>query len=192
MGEVYCSQSMGIGWPESQIGYKEKLWLIMKKKWAESCRTSVLLQKAARPYIQESHGAEIPPWMEISTVGHWLQPCTGRPRFAFTPSCNIRHFICCRHDSSLVCETLPTLRVLTWRSHQVRGCWHKGDFPAIGWEGSYWYSPPSIWTYSRCMVFFKDPHLLQLEFSGCSMKWKCSSTEKKIDSQSSQSAFPGG
>lgn len=116
MGEVYCSQSMGVGWPESQIGYKEKLWLIMKKKWAEGCRTSVLLQKAVKPYIQESHGAEIPPTprMEISTVGHWLQPRTGPPRFAFTPSCNIQHFIYCRHDSSLVCETLLTLRVLTW------------------------------------------------------------------------------
>lgn len=62
-----------------------------------------------------------PPPMEISTVGH-------RPRFAFTPSCNIKHLIYCRHNSSLVCETLLTLillRFLTWAQ----------KFPRLGFGG---------------------------------------------------------
>lgn len=205
MGEVYCSQSRGLGWLESQIGSKEKLWLIMKKKWAESCRTSVLLQKAARPYIQESHGAEIPPPPDgnfhsgsLATTLHRTSQVCFHTVLQYTAFHILQawFFPCLRDPPNLESLDLgtenPTFGI--WRSHQVRGCWHKGDFPAIGWEGSYWYSPLSIWTYSRCVVFFffKDPYLLQLEFSGCSMKWKCSSTEKKIDSQSSQSAFPGG
>lgn len=134
-----------------------------------------------------------PPPMEISTVGH-------RPRFAFTPSCNIKHLIYCRPNSSLVCETLLTLilsRFLTWAQ----------KFPRLGFGGHtmqrrlscHWLgrellilSPFHLDLFSLCDFFFKDPYLLQLEFSGCSMKWKCSSMEKKIDSQSSQSAFHRG
>lgn len=123
MEEIYYSQSMGKGWPEAQIGWNEKLWLIMKRKWAESCRTSVLLQKAARPNIQGNH-MELkfpPPRKEISTVGH-------RPRFAFTPSCNIKHLIYCRHNSSLVCETLLTLILLRFLTRAQK-------FPRLGFGG---------------------------------------------------------
>lgn len=175
----------------------------MKKKWAESCRTSVLLQKAARPCIQESHGAEIPPWMEISTVGHWLQPLIVPPRFAFTPSCNIQHFIYCRHNSPLVCETLLTLRVLTWA--QKIPClgfgghtrWEdagiKGTFLPLAGKGAI---DTLLFPFGLILAvcfFLRTPTSFSLNFQD--VLWNGNAAvqkRQKIDSQSSQSAFPGG
>lgn len=55
--------------------------------------------------------------MEVSTVGYQIYPLKVSPSFTLAPSYNVKHFVYCRHNSSLVCETLLTLILLiflTW------------------------------------------------------------------------------